>query len=500
MVKNRSGWIPRARLLVLILPVVILLGVPEPSAAQKVSPQRISDGVWSLEAGGEEFLWDFTQSADGKVTCLVHDIRGRLKINETPCRSVTEVNGHVEVSMDTGVRLVGEALLVEGALVGQLVYPGGGASDVRLSFRSRDRYPALQAWPMDWRAVDHDPGTEGYAYREPPDQPDGWPVRSAEEVGIDPEALEALVDAIIGGDAGVLHSVLVARSGALVLEEYFHGYRPDDLHPLRSCTKSVSSLLVGLAIEDGSIPGEESLVADFFADLAPGVTFAPGWGSLTLKQLLTMTLALDWSRNDADNLHGTGPDFFRRVLSRSVSGSPGEDWDYVSANVNLLAGVLHQATGRHAEEFARETLFEPLGIRTWDWEGMRTDGYNLMDGSLELRPRDMAKLGQVVVSGGQWASTKLFAHDWIERSTMWSVDTRERFEGYAYLWWKTSITAAGGERLEATLANGWGSQFMFVVPALDLVVVTTGGNDYNGKHMAVVPLVQELVRSVPGRR
>ncbi len=472
------------------------LGAPGSSVAQEDLPQRITDGVWILEAGGEEFLWEFTRAADGGLTCMVHDVRGLLKVNETPCRSVTYANGRVEVSMDTGIRLVGEVSSAEQALVGQLLYPDGGAADVELPFRPLERYPALRAWPMDWREQGLDPGTERYTYREPPGEPDGWPVTLAEDVGIDPQALEALVDAVVGGDAGVLHSVLVARGGALVLEEYFHGYRPDDLHPLRSCTKSVSSLLVGLAIEAGSIPSEESLVADFFADLVPLEAFGRGWDGLTLKQLLTMTMALDWSRADADNLHGTGPDFFRRALSRSVSGSPGEDWDYVSANVDLLAGVLHQATGRHAEEFAKETLFEPLSIRTWDWGGMRTDGYNLMDGSLELRPRDMAKLGQVVVSGGAWGDTELFEGDWIERSTAWSVDTHERFEGYAYLWWKTLMTGAGGERFEVTVANGWGSQFIFVVPALELVVVTTGGNDYNGKHLAVVPLVQDLVRSI----
>lgn len=497
--KNVFGSVPRARALVPTLAAATLLGFPGPTAAQEDLPHRISDGVWSLEAGGEEFLWEFTQTADGSLTCMVHDVRGRLKVNETPCRSVTYDDGRLEVSMDTGVRLVGECRLSEGVLVGQLVYPGGGASDVRLPFRSRDRYPALRAWPMDWRAPDRDSGMERYAYREPTGESEGWPVASAEDVGIDPEALEALVQAVVAGEAGILHSVLVARSSALVLEEYFHGYRPDDLHPLRSCTKSVSSLLVGLAIEAGSIPSEESLVADFFADMVPGVAFGRGWDGLTLKQLLTMTMALDWSRADADNLHGTGPDFFRRVLSRSVAGHPGQDWDYVSANVNLLAGVLHEATGQHAEDFARETLFGPLAIRTWDWEGMKTDGYNLMDGSLELRPRDMAKLGQVVVSGGTWGNSELFAGDWIERSTAWSADTRERLEGYAYLWWTTPMTGAGGDRLEATVANGWGSQFIVVVPALELVVVTTGGNDHNGKHMAVMPHIRELVRSVSDR-
>jgi CubicO group peptidase (beta-lactamase class C family) len=427
---------------------------------------------------------------------MVHDVRGRLKVNETPCRSVTYANGHVEVSMDTGVRLVGDVRLAEAAVVGQLLYPGGGSSDVELRLRARDRYPPLLAWPTDWREPGLGPAAGPYGYRQPLHEPNGWPVAPAEDVGIDPKALEALVHAVVGGEAGVIHSLLVARSGALVLEEYFHGYRPDDLHPLRSCTKSVSSLLVGLAIEGGWIPDEESLVADFFPDPGLRSAFGRGWDRLTLKHLLTMTMALDWSRAEAADLHGTGPDFFRRVLSRSVSGSPGEDWAYVSANVNLLAGVLRETTGRHAEDFAREMLFEPLAIRAWDWEGMKTDGYNLMDGSLELRPRDMAKLGQVVLSGGTWGGTHLFEGNWVERSTAWSVDTHERFGGYGYLWWRTRVTGAGGERLEATLANGWGSQFVIVVPALDLVVVTTGGNDYNGKHTAVLPLVAELVRSL----
>ncbi len=478
-----------------VLALAILLCVPHPCAGQTVFPEGIADGLWRLDAGEEEFLWEFQRADDGTLTCLVHNVRGRLKVTETPCRTASYEDDRIKVWMGSGVRLEGEVRLAHGVVVGQLVYPGGGASSVELQFRPREHYTSLSPWPVEREQREPDSGGSRYDYRTPSAEADGWPVASAMDVGMRPAALERLVEVVVRGDAGVLHSILVARRGALVIEEYFHGYRRDDLHPLASCGKSVSSLLIGLAIEGGAIASEESLILDFFPESEFRAVAGRGWEGLTLRHLLTMTMALDWSGEEVANLHGTGPDFFRRVLSRSVSGTAGRDWNYVSANVNLLAGVLHQATGHHAGDFARETLFEPLGIRTWNWEGLRTDGYNLMDGSLQLRPRDMAKLGQLVLTGGTWGGTTLYAGDWIERSTAWSIDTHEEFEGYGYLWWKTVMRGPEGDRVEVTLANGWGSQFIFVIPALELVVVTTGGNDYNGMHLAVVSLVEDLVRS-----
>jgi CubicO group peptidase (beta-lactamase class C family) len=110
----------------------------------------------------------------------------------------------------------------------------------------------------------------------------------------------------------------------------------------------------------------------------------------------------------------------------------------------------------------------------------------------------MAKLGQLVLSGGVWDGTRLLTEDWIDRSTAWVVETGEMLEGYGYLWWKTRVAGPTKERLDVTVANGWGSQFIFIVPALDLVLVTTGGNDYNGKHIAVKRLLATLIRSGVG--
>jgi CubicO group peptidase (beta-lactamase class C family) len=148
--------------------------------------------------------------------------------------------------------------------------------------------------------------------------------------------------------------------------------------------------------------------------------------------------------------------------------------------------MLHQATGLHAEAFAAKTLFGPLEIERWDWEGLKTEGYNLMDGSLRLLPRDLGKIGQMVLDGGVWRGRQVVSEGWVRTSTARHLSTGTGPEGYGYLWWTMELDGPDGEPVPAVVANGWGSQFVAVFPTLDMVIVTTGGNEYNGKHLAVV--------------
>ena len=449
-------------------------------------PGDLADGVWVLEAGPDEFLWEFHRDGE-TLSCLVHDMVGRRKMNETPCLDAEEKGNRVAASMDTGVRLEGEVNLAQGLLTGRLLYPDGSDLEVDLPWHRREAHPGF--FPLgDGEA------SFSYSYSAPKERGDGWEVGSAAEVGIDPEALEEMVEAVVRGEAGVLHSLLVARRGRLVLEEYFHGFDPETLHRIASCTKSVSSLLIGLAIQRGDISGVGAPVGEFFPEYRTAM--GRGWEGLTLEHLLTMSMALDWSPEEAENLHGTGQEFFRRVLSHSVSGTPGKDWAYVSANVNLLAGILHKATGIQPEAFAEESLFRPMGIDTWDWDYGKTDGFNLMDGSLQLLPRDMGKIGQMVLDGGRWGDRQIVSEDWIRGSTRHHLKAGGGSEGYGYLWWLMEAAGPEGESIPVVFANGWGSQFIAVFPTLDLVVVTTGGNEYNGKHLAVAQLLER--RLLPG--
>ncbi len=386
----------------------------------------------------------------------------------------------------TGSGIEGQVDLAAGLIEGSLLYLDGSGMEAPLRWAPKDDFPTLQPRPS---------GVGPYAYRIPESGEDGWSVADASEEGVDPRALEGTVEAILEGRAGFLKSFLVLRGGALLLEEYFHGYGPDDLVPIHSCTKSVSSLLVGLAIQEGRIPGVEAPLLDFFPDERGNA--GSGWEGLTLEHLLTMSLALDWTPEEAENLHGAGPEAFRQILARNVAGQPGRDWEYVNMNVNLLAGVLRQATGEQADVFAKRTLFGPLGITEWNWDYGKTGGFNLMDGSLRLRPRDMAKIGAMVMDGGVWQGQRVLDEAWVRRSLTPRLSAGSGGEGYGYLWWTMELPGPDGQPTQVAFANGWGSQFIILFPELDLVVVTTGGNQENGKHLAIGEvLVQELLPGV----
>jgi CubicO group peptidase (beta-lactamase class C family) len=259
------------------------------------------------------------------------------------------------------------------------------------------------------------------------------------------------------------------------------------VHRLASVSKSMSSLLVGVAVDRGTIAGADAPLLDFFGDLRRSDD--PRWRAETLHHLLSMSMGLDWEPGDGP--HGTGPAFFQQVLDRRVIHDPGTHWAYHSANVNLLAGVLKQATGLHADEFAEAHLFAPLGITAYDWSYLATDGYRLMDGSLQLRPRDMAKLGLLLRDGGRWRGEQVVSAEWIRRSITPHIDT-DGPERYGYLWWLGEVPGQGGPQ-PVVFANGHGSQFIAWLPERDLILVVTGGNEDNGKHFAVMGVLQGVL-------
>jgi len=341
-----------------------------------------------------------------------------------------------------------------------------------------DQVASLRARPPD---------APDYAYSQPESLADGWITADCQEVGLTHAAVAGLVNAIEAGDAGVIHSLLLVVDGQLVVEEYFHGYERDDLHRLASVTKSVSSLLVGLAIDQGMVSGVDAPVLSFFPALEQPAD--DRWPAETLHHLLTMSMGLDWAAGDAS--HGTGPEFFQQVLARPVVHDPGTHWAYHSANVNLLAGVIKHASGQHADAFAEEHLLGPLGITDYDWSFMAEGGYRLMDGSLYLRPRDMARLGALLSDEGRWQDRQVISADWIRQSTSPHMDT-DGPEKYGFLWWLGEFPGRDG--LEPLVfANGHGSQFIAWSPGRDMILVVTGGNEDNGKHFAVMEVVGRYI-------
>jgi len=278
-----------------------------------------------------------------------------------------------------------------------------------------------------------------------------------------------------------VRSILVARGGELVLEQYYGDEDADSYFDVQSVTKSVVSTLIGIAIGEGLIGG----VDDTLAQLLPEDVdvMSPQVQATTLRQLLTMDAGL---AEDARAIAGSGQSKnWVRLILANPEGPPGQGFEYSNPTSHLLAAIVAQATGTSPLEYARKRLFEPLGIDTtpaWTDEIRRgnIDGYakagfawptdpqgiNWGFSQIKLRPSDMVKLGQVFLDGGRWEGRQIVPQEWVEEATTQQIEADG--VGYGYQWW---IEDVGGER--SFQAWGFGGQTIVVVPSRDLVVAVT---------------------------
>ena len=270
-----------------------------------------------------------------------------------------------------------------------------------------------------------------------------------------------------------LESVAVVRRGRLVAERYLGTATADAAHPVRSITKSVMSLLVGLGIERGVFTGPPETLASTLHPPLPALSGEQA--TVTLDHLLTMTSGFQWDEggNVAEyNGWVLAPDQVEYLLARPFSAPPGQSWNYNSAAVHLLSAALTSASGMGTDLFADETLLGPLGIRERTWE---VDHQGIPNGGagLSLRTRDLAKLGTLVLQGGRSGATQVVPEAWVRSTTRLARGTGAALAatgalGYGRLWWVGSM--AGNELV---LGWGYGGQFLAILPGMDLVVVTT---------------------------
>lgn len=328
---------------------------------------------------------------------------------------------------------------------------------------------------------------------------DGWSVGATDDKRVDGDALCGICDRLTAGNANI-HAVLVVRGGRLVFERYFKGpeevpgrfygkrvetisFDPDTLHNMKSVSKSVASLAFGIAVDRGLIRSLDEPVFDFFPELSD--LRSPEKDKIRLSHMLTMSMGLDWveatpATGDDDNDEARmnrASDPCRYVLGRPVISSAGEKFFYNTGALRLVSAIIHKATGLPLDEFARTTLFAPLGITSADWA--RIKGYTDSGGGLHLRPRDMAKIGQLVLAGGSWNDRQIVSRAWIEASTTSKFKATGDLS-YGYLWW-LGRTRPGQRDIPWIGALGRGGQSIRILPELDLVVVVTAGyyEDYS---------------------
>lgn len=328
------------------------------------------------------------------------------------------------------------------------------------------------------------------------------------------QPFDGLSEAIAEGEFGNLKAVVVARHGEVIYEDYFRGTGPEDLHQVQSVTKSVGSALIGIAHRRGLIRLDEDLEHHFSGlyDLSQGVL--ANKRTLTVEQVLTHRLGIEWDETSTDyrnaanstNQMINADDWYQFVLTRPMSAQPGETFRYNSGASTLMSRMIRVSTGMGPEAFARQALFEPLGIGPVHWELYSEQGQGTgvtdwpnpdadvpLGFGLWLRARDMLKIGQLYLDGGMFGGRRILDESWIEKSwTRHSHAGNSNYSsdpdwGYGYQWWRIKIPDTTGRDWHLFFASGWGSQVIFVVPELDLVMVTTADNyDWNGPDVDVL--------------
>ncbi|HWO00071.1 MAG TPA: serine hydrolase [Blastocatellia bacterium] len=333
----------------------------------------------------------------------------------------------------------------------------------------------------------------------------GWRASSPEEQGLDRKRLKKLVKKIRRNDISGIDSLLIVRNGYLVSESYFNGWGPDDLHTLQSDTKSITSLLVGIARQQGFISSVDQNVVSFFPEYPRIKRMDDRKAAMSLRDLLTMRTGFDWSEDPYEGsplfqLNNCGCDWLKFTLDWRMREQPGTRFEYNSGGVILLGGVIRNVSATPVDTFAQRYLFDPLGITRVRWYYGSPDNLPHMGGGLNLRPLDMAKIGYLVLRRGRWADQQVVSEEWIAESLQHSVAYPRTFAGrpvdYGYLWWLLHIEGevSGAPDGDIYTAAGAQGQWIFIIPKYDMVVVSTGSTAQFDK--AVGFLYSDILRAV----
>ena len=275
-----------------------------------------------------------------------------------------------------------------------------------------------------------------------------WSLAKPQDEGLVPEPLSKMETAIRSGDLKKINSVLIARHGKLVYENYFNGSNADALQDTRSATKSITDILVGIAIDQNILAGVSAPILPFFSDKQPLQNPDPRKSKITIEDFLTMSSLLecdDWSnfsRGNEERMYLI-EDWVKFTLDLPIKGfapwvtkpqdSPyGRSFSYCTAGASTLGALLERATKMPVPDFARANLFGPLGIEKTDWK-FSPLGTAQTGGGLGLRSRDLLKLAQLYLNGGTWNGKRIVSEAWVKTSTQPHVQIDDRYQVWIFL-------------------------------------------------------------------
>lgn len=319
---------------------------------------------------------------------------------------------------------------------------------------------------------------------------DDWKTEDEGTTVANPKHLCELSSKLEKSDSPNIHAVVLVRDGALIYEHYRKGldakwgvwigeveYAADRKHDVRSISKSVVSLLVGIAIDRGLIESVEQPVFTFFPEFASLRT--PKKDRILVRHLLTMSSGIEWHEErpytDPENSEIRmifAPVSYRYLFEQQMAAEPGLVWNYNGGSTTLLAAILERVTEMPLLDFAQESLFRPLGIADVEWLEM-PNGQPAAASGLRLRPRDLAKLGQLVLNEGLWNGKRVVSATWLRESIKPRFTIRSGVR-YGYQWW-IGTSALNDRKIDWKAGVGLGGQRLFILPTYDAVVAINAG-------------------------
>ena len=338
---------------------------------------------------------------------------------------------------------------------------------------------------------------------------DDWNVSTPTEQGLDPMLVAEMY--YNAAELETIYSLLVIKNGYLIAEDYFNEGSVEQKDRLQSVTKSFTSALVGIALEQGYLSSMDQKMLDFFPEVADQIT-DPRKEQITIRHLLQMRAGYPWEETDPALWDGLLSGYYVPLIEEfPLIADPGTEFHYSNLTSNWLGIIVDRATGTNLKSFAEEHLFTPLGVEVGEW-GTDAEGHNNGCADLHLTARDMAKFGLLYLNEGQYEGNQIVPADWIRESLKrysedinatggfpanWGLSFRDI--GYGYQWWSARV---GDHHFD--LAWGHGGQLIVLLDELDMVIVVTSypfwkqHDEEAWKHeLANVNLVGEFIKSLP---
>ena len=348
-----------------------------------------------------------------------------------------------------------------------------------------------------------------------------WPSSTAEDEGINPLVVDSIHNEISAGTYGLIDRFLLIRNGKIVADYTYeqdydpimkqndttnHQYNYDhtdwhpyyqgtDLHTMQSVTKSVTSVLFGIAKDEGLIPSVDSPTLPFFTNYTTHQTDQRS-ASMTLEDLLTMRSGIEWDEANYDEAHNScilmeaSDDWIQFVLDNPMDTMPGQQFEYNSGASVLLGKIVREATGKRIDKWAEEKLFGPLGIDYY-WK-VTPKGEIDTEGGLYLSTYSLAKIGYLMMNDGQWEGQQIVSKEWVAQSLKPTVALDET-RGYGYQWW---VPSQENGQMKIFAGNGYGGQFLMVSPEHDLLLVFNGWQIHGRAEKSTYRALQD--RILPG--